>query len=254
MIVGETRTVRHTETGDAAFTFDETPTLAVTLPDGTAGSTPTVTVSPGTSATVQTLSANVAFPQGGIYKLTWSMDVGAQDPIIRKETYFAAYTDVYSAIRQLLSRTVTQLPDATLDPILARVTRQLVAQFPCVVSYNALTGTDRDFFDDALVYMVAASIRPTLSGVSTGEIQSKKQGSVEVKYATSSSSSVSANQVQDWMTAGWEQLRFVACIGYTTPLDTLGAVQVIMPTSILSPSLVTDAEEQWAIDRGLIPS
>lgn len=251
MIAGETRTVRHTETAEAAFTFDGTPTLAVTQPDGTALSPdPTVSVSPGTADETQTLSAPVAFDQAGVYRFAWSMAIGDEDPITRIETYFAAWSDVYTEIRRLLSRSALQLPDAAIDPTLARITRRLIALFPCLVSYNALTGEEQAFFDDALLHFAAAALRPTLSSVATGEVKRRKQRDQEIEYAVSGSSG-SANLTKDWETYAWEQLRFIACIGYTTPLDTEGVTLVLQPTSILSPTRYYD-ESEWATARGLL--
>jgi hypothetical protein len=248
MIQGETRIVRHTETGDSAFTFDETPTLAVTYPDGTSAA-PTVTVSPGTSSVTQTLSATVVFSQAGIYRLAWSLDVGAQDPIIRIEEYFAAWSDVYTNVRELLDRTVTQLTDSRIDRELSRLTRWLTAQFPCIGSYGELTGDERYIFDDALAYFLAGRIRPTLGATSTGEVKRKKQGDLEIEYA-SGTSSTSANIVTDWERSGWEILRGIACIGYTTPLDRARSGSM-MPTSILSPLGGYEDAEEYATLRGL---
>lgn len=252
MIAGVTQTASFVDTHSASVAYDEIPELSVLQPDGTTLSPdPTLTSTPDfdDAATAHTLTADDDFTEAGEYSFRWSRVIGSVTSVYA-QVIFAAWTDVYSAIRSLLNRTVTQLPDSTIDIELARVTRQLIAQFPCVVSYNALSAADRPFFDDALVYFVAARLRPTLPAISgtTGEVQSKKQGSVEVKYATSSNVSAQ-NLVQNWLTSGWETLRFVACIGYTTPIDTENVFKVILPDSILSPMKGTD--EAWAKARGL---
>lgn len=246
MIAGETRTVRRTETGETAFVFDVTPTLTVTYPDGTTDA-PAVTVSPGTSALAQTLSANVDF-EAGVNRLLWTMDVGAQNSILRMDEYFATWSDVYSAIREQLGRTLTQLPDTQIDRALGRVTRWLTRLFPCIGSYGELTGGDRYHFDDALAYFASIVIRPTLGATSTGEVKRKKLGGAEIEYATSGVSS-SASLVRDWNRAGWEALLGVACIT-TTPYHQSGRTGATMPTSILSPLPTEDCEEN-ARARGL---
>lgn len=249
MIAGETRTVRHTETGESAFVFDATPELTVTYPDGTTD-TPAVTVSPGASSTTQTLSANVTF-QAGVHRLVWDMDIGDQDPIRRIEEYFAAWSDVYSTIRELLSRTVTQLPDTQIDRALGRTVRWLTRLFPCIDSYDALTGNDRYAFDDALAYFAAVSIRPTLGSTAVaGEVKRKKLGGAEIEYTTSGSVSASATIAKDWTRQGWEALLGVSCIT-TTPYHQSGMTGAVMPVSVLSPLGGYEDCEEYATLRGL---
>ena len=200
MIRGETRKLRHKETGTAAFTFSALPVWSVLLPDGTAQDSPAdfiVTDSPGhsTSATEHTQSANIAFPQGGAYQLTRSMDKSDEGPIVRIETYFAAWTDVYALIRQRLNRNATQLPDATMDPELAYITQEILANYSEV--YNDLGGADRAFFDRGLALTVAGRLRPTLTAVSTGEVKRKKLDGQEIEYAVESSTQ-SKPLVEQW--------------------------------------------------------
>lgn len=215
MIYGETRTIRHTETGESAFTFDETPTLAVTKPDDTAvDPAPTVTVSPGTSAVTQTLSASVAFSQAGEYRMVWSMDVGAQDPILRIETYFAAWTDVYALIRGkgLLNRTATQLTDEVIDAELVRLTRAISSEYTCLGDYGDLTGADRYAMDEALVYMISALLRPILPLIDTGVVKRKKQDGIEVEYVVSGSNAQKQSIETEWISNAWKAFRRIDCI------------------------------------------
>jgi len=206
MIVGETRTVRHTETGESAFVFDATPTLTVTLPDGTTDA-PTVSVSPGTSNETQTLSAVVSFPQGGQYRLEWSMDVGADDPLVRVETYFAAWSDVYAFIRELLSRDADSLPDAKIDRELARLSRQIVSQCSSLGSYGSLSGDDRYLFDDMLAYGAAYALynRPSSSTITgSGDVKKLTQDGLTVEYdvgTSVTSSGTAANWLSEYQRA-----------------------------------------------------
>lgn len=213
MIVGETRTIRHRETGESAFVFDTTPTLAVTQPDGEAVSpAPTVTVSPGTSSVTQTLSAVVAFPQAGAYRMAWSLDVGADNPIVRIEDYFATWTDVASLVRRLLNRTASQLPDATIEAEMARLVRLLTTDYSCLGSYNALTGNDQAFFDDALGYMVAASLRPVLGRqITDGDLVRRREGDTEYTFADRTKSGTLTTE-QEWTASAWASFRRIACI------------------------------------------
>lgn len=253
MIAGEVRSIRHTETGESAYVFDNLPTVVIIQPDGEESDPASVvSVDPlySVSALTHTLSAVVDWAQAGVYRVKWQMDVGEDNPIIRIEEYFAAWTDVYSTIRELLDRTVTQLPDSRIDRELARTVRLLTAQFHCIGSYSALTGSDRYAFDDALGYFVAMRIRPTLGSISTGEVKRKKQDDLEIEYATGSTST-STNTLRDWETAGWKALRGVACIGYTTPLDTRGRTGSMTPVSVLSPLGGYEDAEEYARLRGL---
>lgn len=193
MIVGETRTVRHTETGESAFTFDATPTLEVTTPSGSVGN-PAVSVSPGTSSVTQTLSATIEFTEGGEYRLAWDMDQGDDNPIRRIETYFAAWTDVYSLIRTRLQKTVTQLPNATIDPELSYITREVLATFTQV--YNDLDSADQAFFDRGLALTVAARLHSSLPAAATGEVKRRKQRDQEIEYTTASSATAEPLPVQ----------------------------------------------------------
>jgi hypothetical protein len=217
MIVGETRTLRWTETGEGVFVFDETPTLAVTLPDGeTAEPAPTITdSSPATPVIKHTLSANVAFPQGGEYRMVLTEDVGAQDPIIRIYTYFAAWTDVWGIIRQRLNRTASQLSDAVIDAELARWVRILTTNHTCL-GYNSLAGNDRAAMDEALAYMVAATLRAGLGRLPTdGDLIERQEGDTRYKFADRGKSAETEESV--WMRDAWTAFRRIGCIADGLP-------------------------------------
>lgn len=218
MIVGETRTVRHTETGETAFLFDATPILDITLPDGTAGTSPTVTdSSPSVAVLVHTLSAAVPFPQAGAYLLRWSMDVGEQDPIVRIETYFATWTDVHGFLRARLNRTNTQLSDATIDREMAILVRILMNDYPCLGDYNSLLGLDRAFFDDALALMVAAGLRGGLGRLPTdGDLVKRREGDTEYTFADRGKG-LGESQEMVWLTDAWAALRRIGCIADGLP-------------------------------------
>lgn len=218
MIVGETRKLRHTETGTAAYTFAALPIWTVTLPDGSTEVSPgdfTVVDDPGysSSAAAHIQSANIAFPQGGEYRIVRSMEKSDEGPILRIETYFAAWTDVYSLIRQRLQKTATQLPDAVIDPELAHFTAILLATYPCLESYNALSGGDEVFFDRAMALTVAANLHSVLPRTTaTGEVKKKKLGDSEIEYAVSASGAQSLPLPAQWAQEAKEALGRVTCI------------------------------------------
>lgn len=227
MIVGEVRPALHTETGAAAFVFDALPTVQVTLPDGTLiDPAPTVSDSPGysTSSLVHTLSAPIAWSQGGAYPFAWSLRQDGQNPIIRLETYFATWTDVYGFIRSRLNRTVSQLSDAVIDSELARLVRILTADYTCLGTYNALTGSDRYFFDDALGYMVAASLRGGLGRLPTdGDLLKRREGDTEYTFADRGKGAVESQEAL-WLTDAWAAFRRIGCIADGLP-DTRAALR-----------------------------
>ncbi len=221
MIATETRTVRHTETGAIAFTFDTpAPSLSVALPDGTAGTAPTVTdtIDP-LNALRHILSANVAFPQGGPYELRWSMKKGGEDPILRIETYFATWTDVYSLIRSglLLNRSMAQLPDADIDLALTNLSMLLTTDYPCLGAYNDLIGNDRAYFDRAMAYMVAASLRGGLGRLPTdGDLLKRREGDTEYTFADRGKG-VTESQEALWLTDAWSAFSRIGCIAAGLP-------------------------------------
>lgn len=216
MLQGQTQTATFRDTHSASVAYDALPTVAVIQPDGTTLSPAlTVTSSPtfSTAATAHTLAATDDFTQAGEYAFRWSRIIGGVTSVY-SQVVFAAWTDVYSRIRTLLNRTATQLPDSTIDIELARLTRLLLADYTCLGAYNDLTGLDRVWFDEALVYMATASIRPTLPAISgsTGEIKSKEQGGLKVTYATTSSNAQSTPIDETWMDTAWQAFLHLTCV------------------------------------------
>jgi len=173
MIVGETRTLQHQEAAASAFTVTS-PTLVVTKPDGTNESPITPTVSPGGATTPQTLIASYTPASAGKYVMTWGLTVGAQ-VLKRPEIYFASWTDAAALIRRRTQKSVTDLPDATIDPELWYTVRTLIDRFPTLQTaggYATLAGADQDRFDEAAGLLTAARLRAFLpKTVLTGDVQ-----------------------------------------------------------------------------------
>jgi hypothetical protein len=211
MIVGEVRPARRTETGESAFVFDTTPEIEVTLPDGElVDPAPTVSVSPATSALVQTLSASISWSQGGAYTLKWSMDIGAQDPILRIDTYFAAWTDVYSLIRRLLRKSVSQVPDEWIDAELSHLSGALLTDWTCIGdSYNAIDAEDRPHFDRAMAKMVAYRLKGILREGPDGQITKRREGDTEYTFADAAK----AGKIEDlWLQEAWNDFGRISCV------------------------------------------
>jgi hypothetical protein len=180
MIVGETLVARHTETGTTPFALDPTEVdLSVIKPDGTPETSSGITVTPGTAALSQEITATFAGPIGGEYHLQWTVRAGSS-VLERPEVYFASWTDVSAAVRRRLLETAQTLADADLDPELAWMAREFVDRFSCLSiagGYQALTGLDQDRFDQALALATAARIRRSrIKRVPAGEIIEETQG------------------------------------------------------------------------------
>jgi hypothetical protein len=216
MIVGEVRPARHTETASAAFVFDELPTVEVTLPDGEivdpAPTVSDVSEDPGFGVENLThiLSAPVSWSQGGAYTLRWSMVQDGQAPIIRIETYFAAWTDVYTLIRRLLRRSVSQVPDEWIDAELAYLTTSVLADWTCIgETYNAIVAADRGSFDRAMAYMVAAQLKATLREGIDGQIVERQEGDTRYKFAEAAKSGKIEDQ---WLNEAWGAFGRIGCV------------------------------------------
>jgi hypothetical protein len=221
MLVGENRPATHTESSSEEFAFDELPTIEITLPDGdVVDPAPTVTDDPGFAilALEHEQSVPIAWSQGGAYVLRWQFDQGQQDIIIREETWFAAWTDVWSLIRgsRLLNRTASQLSDEAIDRELARITRWVLANHTCIGTYNDLEGADRYAFDEMLAYMVAARLRPGLGRLTTdSDLIERQEGDTRYKFADRKGST--ETQEMQWMSDAWAAFRRIGCIADGLP-------------------------------------
>lgn len=196
MIVGETINVARTETRPYSFKATN-PTLTITNPDGTAyGSSPTILVTPGSSSTSQTLSANVTPTQGGYYKFVWTYQDSLSETIHCVEYRYGAFTDPYALIRIRLQEDVLSLPDAAIDPELSRVARRAVWEFPQIGYpigqqalpgfpgiYNNLTGDDAAFFDEFCALAVCCSlVGPLSTNGASADLQSSKEGDSAYRF------------------------------------------------------------------------
>ena len=225
MLVGENRPAIHNERGSVAFAFASLPTITILLPDGEyLDPAPTVTdisAVPGYDEDnlIHKLSAPVNWEQGGAYTLRWFLVQAGQNPIIREEIYFAAWTDVYAVIRSqgYLNRTPTQLPDAVLDPLLAGAARELTdtaigLSADCFASYNDLTGSDRVYFDEALAYMVSAFLRPHMGRLaSDGDLVKRRQGDTEYTWGDRSKGAAESVEA-GWMRNAELRFRRISCV------------------------------------------
>jgi hypothetical protein len=223
--------VQHEETGGTAFTFTSTPTLAVTLPDGTLLSpAPTVTVTPGISALVQTLSAVVPFATGGAYRLAWSMHVGSDNPIIRTEDYFAFWTDVPALVRRRLLRDAATLLSSDIEAEAVLTVRRLLTVWICLVSYNALSGNDRGFFDEALALIMAARMADYLPTLATGAVIQQKEMDEEVSYSDLDRNRKRRSQAEVWAEEAAAALGQIACIKASRAASSFQPFRVSGPT------------------------
>jgi hypothetical protein len=211
MIAGENRNITWIETQAAVFTVNA-PLLVVTNPDGS-DQTPDVTDTPSGSALTHTLSALVDFSQAGRYELAWSWEEGSET-FIRPDMQMAYWSDIPALVRQLMQRGSGIVPDSLVAEAASTVLDSLLVSFPCLVSYNAVTGTDKRYLDRALGYLVAALLRPAVIVQSAaGPIVRRKQGPVETQYADLSKAlTVQQSLDQQWQTEAARALVGVACI------------------------------------------
>lgn len=226
MIYNNTDSVYHDEEGEQAFVFDTTPTLSVLQPDGTyllPPNGPTVSVSPGTIALKQRLSATFQWSQAGIYMLNWKIDQGVNDVQNRPELYFCAWTDVYDIIRTELQVTDDILPDKVIDYALVCMSANLISQFStCFTSYGAIsTPQDRMFFDIGMSYMVAEVLRGIVPSTSPGgELIEVQIGTDRYKYQappTPIGPAVSPNETL--INKAYNSFRLISCMA--TELDSI---------------------------------
>ena len=233
MIYNNTDTVYHDEEGEQAFIFDETPTLSVLQPDGTyllPPNGPTVSVSPGTSALKQRLSATFQWSQAGVYMLTWKINQGANDLQNRPELYFCAWTDVYDVIRTELQATDETLSDKVIDYALVYMSANLINQFStCFASYNAITSpSDRMFFDLGLAYMAAEALKGIApSTTPAGDLIEVQIGTDRYKYkAPPSPLGPAVSPAESLINKAYNSLRLISCIA--AELDTIASGAPLM--------------------------
>jgi len=207
-IVGETRTIRHQETSDTAF-IPTSVSVSVTRPDLTLITpAPPVTVTPGSSSVSQTFLADVAFSQGGAYKVVWQFSVGT--PLYnRLETYFAFWTDVPALVRQLLGADCDSLTNAQIERDAAILVAALLRQYDCLTTYNALTGEDREWFDIGLAFLIALRPAFAMNRAQLAPVKSFKIGTKVITLADSAEWNID----QLWYFEAWRSLRLIECIG-----------------------------------------
>lgn len=201
MIKGEVRTIRRNEAATTAFTFDSTPTLEVSLPDGNLLSpNPTVQVTPATSALTQTMLATVSFSQAGWYIMRWIMDVGAQSSIIGEDDYFAAHTDVYKYIRDEMKLSDTVLTEAVIDGVLGRLLRQLNCSFSMLRNYDAFVTTqEKSLIDDTLIYLACIRLRTAgYMGAPSGQLIGWKFQQTEFRFNPNAGDSTTLSTEDKW--------------------------------------------------------
>lgn len=129
---------------------------------------------------------------------------------------------VNGMIRDRLQQTTDVAPDALLDPIVSAYATWLVAQYPCITSYSALTGGDKTAFDFGLALMVAAHARPWLPKAgSIGELTNYTHDNTRFAYSRITGTAQKSTDVlgrtvknveQQWLDEAWLFLRQVSCI------------------------------------------
>lgn len=225
-LVSEEKFLRTRISGTSDFAFTALPTVAVTLPDGEAGSPGAVISTPAYNvvSAYHDLEALLEYAQAGIYSVRWTYQAGGQTQIAA-QTYVATWTDVCGGVRDLLQKTAAQLPDASIDLELARTLRKWGVRYACA-GYSALTGDDRIWYDEALTYMVAARLRRSYPAqYGQGALKRSKQGPVEYEYfnASGAESALGVSVEDSWLASASEALQNIACLaasaGWRDELD-----------------------------------
>ena len=237
MIVGETIRLTVTEARAEAFRITSA-ALTVTNPDGTAYTpAPTVRLSqPPEDETDQTwlLRANLTPLQGGEYRLAWTYQDDAGETITRPQRVFALWTDVPKFIRTRLQLSPLDLPNEDLDPEVAAIARRLLARYKglgyppgqaglTAGSYNGLTGTDQDFFDEGCALLTCARlIGPLTTGGAVSDMILRKEGDTEYRYADTGRDQRQEQDAGDSYAGQNERVRFMR-----EALEVLGQVSAI---------------------------
>jgi hypothetical protein len=211
MLAGETRTISITTIASA--TEPTAVSLAVTMPTGTLDPSPPTPTITANADTTWTLSALYHFAAAGAYQALWSYTTA--DGEVRREgvVYFASWTDVEGAIGCLLPQ-VSQVPaGCSLDGFLAAATGVLISRFHCLQhgGYGALTGLDKVWFDQALVLLLGARLRPLLPKTATGEVVEWTTSETSERFQPQMASKAGAIEEQ-WAQTAALLLGRISCI------------------------------------------
>lgn len=256
MIVGEVRIIRWEESDENAFVISSA-SLNVTNPDATTVA-PAVDVAPPGSDIDHILSATVDFAQGGAYRVVWSEAIGVET-YLRPDLYFAAFSDIYLRVRELLGETETVLPDTYLDRVFSEFVRQIEGRYTCIGSYRALAWPDTGAIDEALAWMTAVRL---FSGIDLIRRRAwrYREGDGEYYFATPTELAL---EQQSWLCNAARALGRIACISdsvranafspfVTTGPSKFNAIQgSLAPLDQVLGRIVTDAIIPWRI--GMTP-
>lgn len=184
MLVGDTSLISLTDTASAAF-LATGPTVAITRPDAVIElQPPAVTAQPGGNpGTVQTLTGYYLPALGGAFTLVWSYNNGVAG-IQRRRMAWAYWSDVPTAVRDLLQVDSAMLPDELLDRQFQQMYRLLYSQFPYLGGYYQLDPGDADSADEVMTYLVAVALWPVKTYGAEGALNGLKVGGFEFKYGS----------------------------------------------------------------------
>jgi hypothetical protein len=220
MIVGENRTIEHTESSSDGTAFTATATLVILKPDQTTEQNPpVVAVTPGTPATEQFFDARYLFAQAGGYYVEWHIQTkinnADSDSYIRPIFYFAAFTDVYRIVRRLLSKSELQLPEVEINPILADVLTDLEDDNTLLETNGGYVSLqkigDRVHADQAIAYMSAALLlSENPQKFLGGAIRSIADAQIRYDFAVATPGSVQQTKAEMLFATGWQSLQRIS--------------------------------------------
>jgi hypothetical protein len=104
------------------------------------------------------------------------------------------------------------MSDAAIDYELSRWERILTTTHTCLGVYNDLEGVDQNYFDETLIYLVSATLRPGLGRLTTdGDLLERQEGDTRSKFADRAKG-VAETQEAIWMREAWAAFRRISCI------------------------------------------
>ena len=163
MIVGETRTLRHKETGESAWTVSAN-SIAITRPDDCADtSPPSITNALDPSDPLSYIFSGQYTPvSGGRYIMSWAITPSNLDVLYRPVRYYAYWTDVPGIVRQKLQNDPDDVPDYEIDREFVSIARELQDYFTALGAYSALTLEDAERFDEGVAILAVSYTHLTL--------------------------------------------------------------------------------------------
>ena len=218
MILNENRLFRHKETsqdGVTTFVLDGSPTAEGVKSNAATVSFAAISVSPGTAATAQNLTTEVkAMDQAGKFILTWLIAIGGQ-AFRRVQTYFIAFYDIWTWVREILRVSATALPDTDIDNILVQIVGDIEENYPTAtcLPYRLLTGNDRYYMDRGLAYVVAAYLmNQNPARFIGGAVRSVADAQIRYEFALAPQKAGALSRAEQLLGMGWTEFQRVSCL------------------------------------------